>query len=320
MPQTDMPLSELLQYEGMTPCPADFDEYWDRTLAELDRHDPQVTMTPAGFQTPGVECFDLYFTGLGGARVYAKYLRPKNAKKPMPAILNFHGYSGASGNWSTYLGEASVGFAVAAMDCRGQGGKSEDNLTVTGNTQRGHIIRGLDAGPEKLYYRYVFSDTALLARIIMSFEEVDETRVCAKGGSQGGGLTLACAALEPRIAKAAPHCPFLSDYKRSWHMDLTKRAYAELTEYFRRFDPMHEREDEVWTTLGYIDIQNLAKRIKAQVLMATGLLDDCVPPSTQFACYNKITSEKRLRVYPDFNHEGYPGTDDAVLQWFMELL
>ena len=81
MPQTDMPLSELLQYEGMTPCPADFDEYWDRTLAELDRHDPQVAMTPAGFQTPGVEMLSTCTLPASAARAFMQNTCARKTQK-----------------------------------------------------------------------------------------------------------------------------------------------------------------------------------------------------------------------------------------------
>mgnify|MGYP000659285111 CR=1 FL=1 len=67
---------------------------------------------------------------------------------------------------------------------------------------------------------------------------------------------------EPGIRQAAPTFPFLSDYKRVWEMDQAKDAYAELREYFRHFDPRHEREDAVFETLGYVDIQHLARRIQ----------------------------------------------------------
>lgn len=45
----------------------------------------------------------------------------------------------------------------------------------------------------------MFLDTVKTALILMSMDFVDETRVGATGGSQGGGLTIACAALESRI-------------------------------------------------------------------------------------------------------------------------
>ncbi len=149
--------------------------------------------------------------------------------------------------------------------------------------------------------------------------DVDPDRVGATGGSQGGALTVACMSLEPRIKRAAPVFPFLSDYKRVWEMDQDKDAYAELREYFRKFDPRHEREDAIFTTLGYIDIHHLSKRTQANVLWYTGLMDTICPPSSQFAAYNQITSKKEMVIYPDHGHEDLPGHNDQIFQYMMGL-
>lgn len=321
MPLLDKPLPELLTYTGVNPRPVDFDAYWAESLTELDAHDPQVQLCPSPTVSfRNTECFDLWFTGVGGARVYAKYLRPARLPAPAPAVVVFHGYSGDSQDWADWLRYSSEGFCVAIMDCRGQGGRSEDNLEVKGTTLNGHIIRGLDdPNPKNLLYRHVFLDTALLARIVMGFPEVDATRVGAEGGSQGGALALACAALEPRIKRVAPTYPFLSDYKRVWDMDLAKDAYGELREFFRKFDPRHEREEAIFTRLGYIDIQNLAPRIKAETLMFVGLADAICPPSTQFAAYNKITAPKDLVIYPDYGHERLPDEKDKKLGFLLGM-
>lgn len=319
MPIFEMPLSQLREYQGRNPRPADMEEYWDKALAEMRAVDPQVELAPHDLNAPFAECFHLYFTGVGGARVHAKYLRPKSAPKPHPAVLMFHGYSGNSGDWCDKLNYVAQGFSVAALDCRGQGGLSEDVGGVKGNTLRGHIIRGLDDVPEKLLFRQIFLDTAQLANIVMNMPEVDADRVGATGGSQGGGLTLACAALEPRIKRAAPVFPFLCDYLRVWEMDLDVAAYEELRTFFRLFDPTHERESEVFTKLGYIDNQHLAHRIRAEVLMFTSLMDTVCPPSTQFAAYNKIMSSKNMVLYPDYGHEGLPGAADRIFNFMAGL-
>lgn len=322
MPIIDKPLPELRLYQGTNPRPTDFDAYWDHALRDLAAHDPQVELRPNPvLQSTAAECFDLWFTGLGGARVYAKYLRPRPAAGRRPAVLQFHGYSGHSGDWMDKLAYVSAGHCLAALDCRGQAGRSEDTGGVQGNTLRGHIIRGLDdPDARKLYYRQVFLDTALLARIVMGFPEVDPARVGATGASQGGALTLACAALEPRIKLAAPVFPFLCDYQRIWEMDLAKDAYEELRLYFRAFDPRHERAREIFTKLGYIDCQHLAPRIRAKVLMFTGLMDTICPPSTQFAAYNKITSPKDVIIYPDYGHEiSLPGHTDRIFNFLQGL-
>jgi cephalosporin-C deacetylase len=149
--------------------------------------------------------------------------------------------------------------------------------------------------------------------------DIDPGRVAAMGGSQGGALTVACAALEPRIARLAPQYPFLSDYKRVWEMGLAEEAYEELRSYFRQFDPLHEREEEIFRTLVYIDLQFLSERIRGEVLMATGLMDSICPPSTQFALYNRITAKKNVLIYPDFGHEALTGYDDRVFAFMMGL-
>ena len=319
----DFPLEKLKTYQGINPRPADFDAYWDAALAEMWSLTPELSLVPAEFQAPFAECFDMTFTGVGGARVYAKLLKPRRVSVPHPAVLMFHGYSGDSGDWADKLGYVAAGYTVAALDCRGQGGRSEDRGGVTGNTLHGHIIRGLDealrGAPEKLLYRQIFLDTAQLAKIVMDMPDVDETRVGATGGSQGGALTVACISLEPRIKLAAPVFPFLSDYKRVWDMDQDVAAYAELRDYFRRFDPRHEREDETFEKLGYVDIQYLAPRIKSKIKWFTGLMDTVCPPSSQFAAYNKITAEKSMVIYPDFGHEGLPGHNDIIFEFMMEL-
>ncbi len=320
MPILDFPLRKLKTYKGMNPKPKDFDAYWDRALMEMRSLNPKVELKPNHtLQASYAECFDMFWTGVGGSRIHAKLLKPKKAPKAHPALCVFHGYSGSAGDWSDKLPYVAAGFTVAAMDCRGQGGSSEDMGGVKGNTLNGHIIRGLDDKPEKMLYRQIFLDTAQMARIVMDMPDVDAKRVGATGASQGGGLTLACAALEPRIARAAPIYPFLSDYQRVWEMDQAKHAYEELQQYFRRFDPTHAREKEVFTKLGYIDNQHLAPRIKAQILMAVGLMDDICPPSTQFAAYNKIRSKKEMVIFPDYAHEHLPEFGDKVFNFMMGM-
>jgi cephalosporin-C deacetylase len=311
MPLTfDMPFDELLTYRGTNPRPADFDEYWGRALADLADRPADVEIVPAEFQTPYARCAHLWFTGTGGARVHAKLLRP--VEPAGPAVLEFHGYSGHSGDWVTKLPYVALGYTVAALDMRGQGGLSVDEIPVAGWSMSSYLLRGVDDDPDNLLYRHLYLDTVRLAQIVMGLDGVDPDRVGATGYSQGGGLTLACAALEPRITLAAPVYPFLTDYKRAWEMDLEEQPYDEIAQYFRRRDPMHNREDEIFTRLGYVDVQHLAPRVRARTVLTTSLVDKVCPPSTQFAAYNKLTCEKSYRLYPDYAHEQLPGTNDEI--------
>lgn len=319
MPLVDMSLEKLKAYQGISPRPTDFDEFWDRSLAEMNAIDPAPSFSKVETASRIADCYELTFTSTKNARIYAKFLRPKKLEGKVPAVLHFHGLSGSSDSWRSLYSYVSQGYCVASLDCRGQGGYSQDVGGALGTTYTTPFVRGLDGDPENLYCRDLFLDTAMLARVVMGLDEVDENRVGVTGGSQGGALSVVCAALVPEIKLCAPIYPYLSDYRRVWNMDLDKGAYEGLRYYFRHFDPRHEREDEIFEKLGYIDIQYLAPRIRAKVLFGTGLMDTTCPPSTQFAIYNKITSEKDMKIYPDYGHENLKGHDDIVFDFLAEL-
>jgi cephalosporin-C deacetylase len=319
MSMIDMPLDELKQYKGKSPYPADFNAFWDEGIREVGNIAPDVEMRPASFQLKGFECFDLFYTSVQNVRIHAKLIKPVTNEK-LPIALHFHGYSGRAFDWNEYISFAAAGFCVAAMDCRGQGGQSDDIGNVNGNTLHGHIIRGLSQGKEHLLYRQIFLDTVQFANVMKAMSFTDETRICAFGGSQGGALTMACAALVPEVSQLAPMYPFLCDYKRVLELNLQTGAYIELKEYLRMFDPTYQHIDETLNTLGYIDIVNFAKRIKGETLLAVTLDDDVCPPSTVFAAYNNITAKKDIRIYPHHGHEPLPYFLDETIQKFQKEL
>lgn len=316
---SEMSLDEMREYKGSTPKADDFDQYWKRALKEMKAVDSKIELRHADFQTDFAECYDLYFTGVKDARIHVKYIKPKKINKKLAAVIEFHGYRGKIKDWTDKLHFAAAGIAYFGMDCRGQGGESEDRGNLKGNTLNGHIVRGLADQADNLIYRQIFLDTAQLAKIVMNLDQIDENRVGVFGYSQGGALSLVCAALEPAIKLAAPVYPFLSDYKRVTKLDIEASAYAELKDYFRRFDPLHINEDEIFNKLSYIDVQNFAEKIKAEVLMTTALADDKCPPSTQFAVYNKLKTKKDLILYPDYGHEELPFLKDRHYKFFTKL-
>ncbi|MDR3318927.1 MAG: acetylxylan esterase [Clostridiales bacterium] len=316
MPALDMPLEKLKNYGGINPKPADFDAFWAEGLAETAKTDPKTTFAPAtGIRYDNFETNDLYFDSVKNSRIYAKYVRSSGVTGKQPVLLLLHGYGGSSGDWFDKTAWAAQGYIVLAMDCRGQAGKSEDYNPVKGTTQSGLIMRGFgDPDPKNMYFRNVFLDTVQLVKVAKSLPGADADRIYAYGGSQGGALTIACAALNGSdVKKAVALHPFLSDYKRVWEMDLAVDAYGDVLDYIRKHAPVPSAQDAVWEKLGYIDIQHLAPRITADVLWLTGLMDNICPPSSQFAAYNKITSKKDIIIYTNQRHEGLPNWESSVI-------
>ncbi len=321
MARYDICEEELLRYKGKAIRPKDFDTYWDKAIAEMESLGTDCELMESDFQTPNAECFDLWFYGVGGARIHARYARPKERKGLCAAVILFHGYHRKAGSWSGLLSYVGAGFCVLALDCRGQAGLSEDVGIIHGSTIRGHIIRGvMDSNPEKLLMRSIFLDGAQLARIAMAMPEIDKCKVAAEGGSQGGGLALACAALTPELNRVVARMPFLCDYRRGMEVGNNDGALFELKYYFRFMDPRHEKEETFYERLGYIDNVNLASRIRAKTFLLTGLLDTECPPSTQFAAYNQISAPKKYELWPEYGHEECDDMQEESMRYLLEML
>ncbi|WP_165000838.1 acetylxylan esterase [Xylanivirga thermophila] len=311
----------LKDYRGIGDAPKDYDEYWKRAKADLDKVSLEYELVKSDFNAKSCEAYDLYFTGVGGAKIHCQFLKPKNIQGKIPAIVQFHGYWVNSGEWFGKLGYISEGFCVLAMDVRGQGGTSIDNGIYKGNTQSGHIIRGLESeNPDNLFYRNVFLDTAQCVRILMSMDFVDENNIFATGASQGGALAIACASLVPQLKAAAVMYPFLCDFRGIYKNNFSCPSYEEITWYFRQRDPMHLREEFFFERLGYIDLKNRVKDIRCDVLWMTALMDNVCPPFSQMAAYNGITSDKSIVYFPEYSHEWLPYSGDLILSYFLERL
>ena len=312
----------LTDYLGTGNAPADYDEYWRRAKNDLKNVSLRYELAECGYRYRNCEAFDLYFTGVGGARIHCQFIKPKHAQGKMPALVQFHGYWGNCGEWTSKLNFVEEGFCVLAMDVRGQGGESEDNgVFRRGNTQSGHVIRGLESeNPDNMFYRNVFLDAAQCALILMSMEFVDEKNVFAMGGSQGGALAAACASLVSGLNSAAVIYPFLCDFRGIYRNNFSCPCYEEITWYFRQRDPMHEREEFFFDRLGYIDIRNRAKDIKCDILWFTALSDRTCPPFSQLAAYNGITSSKKIIYYPEYGHEWLEYSGDLIMDHFLKRM
>jgi cephalosporin-C deacetylase len=119
------------------------------------------------------------------------------------------------------------------------------------------------------------------------------------GGSQGGALALAAAALIPDAVNVChADVPFLCDIQRA--VTLTAATpYAEVAEFLANHVHL---EGVALDTLRYVDCALLARRIKAECLLSVGLMDQICPPSTVFAAYNEITAAKDIAVHTFGEH------------------
>ncbi len=309
----ELAIQEWGTYQGSGVKPTDFDVYWEESKAEVEALGTDYCLQLIDFPSQIGEAYELTFRGVDDAKIVCQFVKPKRLEK-FPLIFQFHGYHCNSGDLVDKLPFVGEGFGIVAMDVRVQGGQSQDTLQTSGGTLKGHLIRGIEGGKENLFYRKVYQDIYQLIKIVQSMSDVEHENLYVSGVSQGGALALVCASLCPNIKKAFVQYPFLSDFREAYNLDVTQSAYEELAYWFHFRDPLHEKEEEVFDNLEYIDIQHFVPAIEADVLCGMGLEDHICHPKTQFAVYNNIQSPKQLLFYPEYGHEYLPKYNDLVFR------
>lgn len=310
MPRFDLTLDELRTYRPEVAEPADFDEFWERTLRESRALAQPIRLTRVESPLTSVEVYDVVFSGFGGEPIGGWLTLPAGGADSLPAIVEYIGYGGGRGLPHEHIAWAAAGYAHLLMDTRGQGsawGTGGTTADPHGSTPAGSgfMTRGI-LDPNEYYYRRVMTDAALAVDAIRQVERVDPARVSVAGISQGGGLAIAAAGLSDGLVAALPDVPFLCHFGRAVGMT-DSDPYHEIVRYLA----VHrDAVDTVFTTLSYFDGVNFAKRATVPALFSAAMLDQICPPSTVYAARNHWVGTTEIVDYHFNGHEGGLG-----MQW-----
>jgi cephalosporin-C deacetylase len=325
--QYDLSIADLATYHPDLPEPGDLASFWEQTLAETRRHDLAARFTRVDNGLAVIETYDVSYAGFGGAPIRGWLHLPTHRGGRLPAVVEYVGYGGGRGLAHERTLYAQAGYAHFVMDTRGQGsswsvGDTPDPDPVGAPSHPGFMTRGI-LDPATYYYRRVFTDAVRAVEAARAHDAVDPTRIAVTGGSQGGAMTLAAAALVNDLAAVAPDVPFLCDFPRATTL-IDTDPYAEISRYLKTH---RDQVDQVYRTLSYFDCAVLATRANAPALFSVALMDETCPPSTGYAAYNRYGTQaggevpKDIRVYPFNNHEGGAAFQDRErLDWLAQIL
>ena len=301
----DLPLEQLKAYLPPRQEAADFNAFWQSTLTEARKTPMKVRFEPVGTGLKAHDFFDVTFPGFGGQPIKGWLVLPRQRSGKLPCVVEYIGYNGGRSFPTDWLLWSSAGYAHFVMDTRGQGSTWSTGDTPdlspegTGPHAPGFLTMGI-LDPAQHYYRRVFTDAVRAVEAARSHPEVDPAHIAVAGGSQGGGITLAAAGLDPTVEVVMPDVPFLCHYRRATEIT-DSYPYQEIVQY------CHTHRDQletVFSTLSYFDGVNLAFRARGKALFSAGLMDPICPPSTVFAAYNYYGGPKDIRLYPYDQHEG----------------
>lgn len=290
--------------------PTDLADFWNRTKEELAKTDLNASLEEApDLSGRDYTTYGVAMDSFQGHRIRAWYSVPKDVSvtRGLPAVLAVPGYGGAK-PIPTYL--ATAGFAVLTLFPRGQGESCQEWELESGTKLIYHI-----EDKEKYYYRGAYMDCLRGLDFLWYRQEVDSQRLGMWSRSQGGGLTLATAALDDRLQVAVGEEPFMCNYPVS--IDVGSRPYVELKDYAAQHP---EQRGSMLETLAYFDTLNLADQISCPTLMDIGMKDETCPYRTVMPVFENIPGPKAIHVYPDLGHGPCTDFNAHAMSWLRRYL
>ena len=293
-----------------TANPNDFDEFWAKTLADARQTplNPTRRLLPERC-TEKVNVYEVSFQNVRwGSRTYGILCLPVKPGK-YPALLRVPGagvrpYQGDV--WTAEQGAITLEIGIHGVPVTMP-------QSVYDELQQGALNCYWDFNMNSRsdsYYRRVFVGAVRAIDYIASLPEWNGASLGVTGSSQGGMLSLVCAALDSRVTFYGAVHAAMCDHTAS-----LKGIACGWPHYFY-YDPSHADPKKIETSR-YYDGVNFARRIKCPGWFSFGYNDEVVPPTTAFATYNTVAAPKELHPYQLTGHYWFQEQWDEWEAWLL---
>ena len=304
-----------------TPDPKDFDSYWSREKARLDREVPlDPTCTKDEKMSNGVRTiYRVSFATFGGKRVYGFLSVPVKPGK-YPVRVHVPGY----GPW-TIFSECAPRDAIGLHmnvhlfeppETQGEMNRlcKEADAARQAKTGCGYLpVSGMDVSREEYFYHDVMLGINRAVDWACARPDADPSSLTYRGMSQGGAFGLYLAYLNGRFTRLEVAVTALTDMfgftvgrQSGWPQPMDSAK-----------DPAsRERRAAV---APYFDGVNFARRIKVPTMFVVGFADNTCAPHNVYAAYNVMPArEKRIFNAVGEGHmaDTKPAAQKAVTAWF----
>ena len=163
------------------------------------------------------------------------------------------------------------------------------------------------------YYRQVFLGMIRGLDYMTSRPDWNRKAIISSGASQGGGLALIAAALDPRVTAVVSIAPALGEHTGP----LYGRPDAAPNNLIMGRDKKTP-DPKIVASTAYYDTVNFARFVKVPVLMSSGLIDTACPAMTVLSIYNTLNCPKQLDLVPLLGHNRGPRFDDMKNHFMVE--
>jgi cephalosporin-C deacetylase len=279
----------IFVFYALTLQAQDYSAFWRGTLDQLAAEPVEATEKALREPLP-YKTYEIEYRSLGATRVRALLALPIGGPAQLPAIVTAPGYGGRQ--QGIMLAECQRGYAILQVFPRAIAGEK--------------LTHGIER-PEGAYYRLAYADVIRAIDYLLTRKDIDPQRIAIAGTSQGGGIALAVASLDPRIKAVAAHVPFLCDFRQS------ARTPGSLVQQI--LDKAGKNDEAHLRTLAYFDPLHLVQNLQAPAIVSSGGRDTTCPAATIRAVFDRIPAVKSLFHDPDLTHTTSPAFYRLAWQW-----
>ena len=296
------------QIRSRYAAPADFDSFWQKAKNDLAKIEPAFKVTPMPkMNTDNRKVFLIEMKSLDNYTVRGWMTVPinKNKNHKFSVLLGLPGYQV---NLMPITG-LDEDLAIITLNVRGQG-----NSRGPIDTRRDEFIFYHIEDRDNYVMRGVIMDCIRAIDFIYAQPYLKHDNILVSGGSMGGYLSMATAALDKRVNLCSAQNPILCDVNNldgdvTWPVnDIKKYVKTQPGLSFKN----------VLSNMDYYDAKNFAARITCPMIMGIGLLDPYAPPYNEYAAYNLVPGKKRIMVFKDLGHEISQSYKDLEGRWMRD--
>lgn len=273
--------------------PADFDQFWANTKAELAKIAPNFKITPMPkLNSDNRKVYLIQMQSLDNYTIRGWMTIPivKDKSRKFSVLLGLPGYQV---DLQPLMG-LDNDLAIITLNVRGQG-----NSRGPLNTRKDEYIFYRIEDRDHYVMRGAIMDCLRCVDFICAQPNLRHDQILASGGSMGGYLALATASLDKRVKLCSSQNPILCDIRNL--QGEVKWPITSFEKYIATRPGL--TMDKVMANMDYYDGKNFASNLTCPTIMGIGLLDPYAPPNNEYATFNGIPSKKRILVFRDLGHE-----------------
>lgn len=305
------------QIKTFTPMPQDFDKFWSKTVAAARKVPLEPEYWAVADATDDKLETQLVRLHVGKDKWIFGYLtRPKDGKKH-PVVLVPPGAGSNKITPSDYF--SLEGFIYLKIEIHGNDPRLPDEEYNLMRKEKcdGYMRRGMESR-DTYYYKDVYAGCVRAVDFLCSLPDWDGKNVLVTGGSQGGALTIITSALNEKVTMCAPFYPALCDLTGFLHHRAGgwPKFFSGLYDDSSVIIPTQQAE----ATLQYFDVVNFAHRLNVPTFMSWGYSDDTCSPTSVWAAWNEISSEKQSDITPTSGHWRFTSSQNRCMQWIKRHL